>query len=81
MVIKMVIKYQSPNYKPERVTNRYLHVDISTDEVIISETEKMTKTNYTIRSYVLPKEEHEQYLKAITEAEKIKMCFPYSVEI
>jgi hypothetical protein len=77
----MIIKYQSSDYKPERVTNKYLHIDISTGNPIISETQKTNKTNYTIRSYELSKEECLQYAEAIKEAEKIKLMFPYSVAI
>jgi len=77
----MQIKYISPNYKEENVTNRYLYIDLMTNDVIIDETQKTAKTNYTIRSYILPITEHAKYSKVITEAEKLKGCFPYHVDL
>lgn len=72
--------YKSPNYKPENVTNKYLHVDLSSNDIIIEETQKTAKTNYTIRSYILPITEHHKYSKVIAEAQKLKGYFPYCVD-
>jgi hypothetical protein len=76
----MRIVYQSPNYNPDAITNRYLHIDLLSDKVIVSETVKTVRTNNTYRSYELPEEEYPRYSKAIAKAQEIKRNFPYEVE-
>jgi hypothetical protein len=75
----MNIKYQSPNYKPEAITDRYLHIDLQTNKPVVEETIKTSKTNYTYKSYELPEELYNAYSECIAEAEKIKTMFPYCV--
>lgn len=75
----MKILYQSPNYKPENVTEKYLYISLESGKPVIDETQKTTKTNYTIRKYELPESEYIRYSKCIAEAEDIKMKFPYHV--
>ena len=77
----MKILYQSPNYKPEMITNRYLHIDLRSGIPVVDETVKTKKTNYTYRKYELPEEDYPRFSQAIDEAEKIKYCFPYDVEL
>lgn len=76
----MNVVYQSPNYKPEIITNRYLHIDLRTNKPIVEETVKTNKTNYTYRSYELPEDQRSLYAKCIAEAEKLKGYFPYCVD-
>ncbi len=73
------ILYQSPNYDPDKITNRYLRIDIGSGKPVVSETIKRPKTNYTQRSYELPEEEWPRYSKAIADANKIKRCWPNEV--
>lgn len=42
---------------------------------------KTCKTNYTYRQYELPKEDYPRFSKAIEEAERRKMLFPFEVEL
>lgn len=42
----MKILYQSPNYKPEVITNRYLYIN-PTGLLVVDETVKTKRTNYT----------------------------------
>ena len=76
----MNIVYQSPNYKPEIITNRYLHIDLRTNKPIVEETVKTSKTNYTYRSYELPENQRNLYTRCIAEAEKLKGYFPCCVD-
>ncbi|MBE6906141.1 MAG: hypothetical protein E7476_07730 [Ruminococcaceae bacterium] len=75
----MKILYQSPNYRPETITNRYLYIS-HTGKAIVSETVKTEHTNYEYRKYELPASEYPRYSHAIKEAQKIKYQFPYEVE-
>nr|WP_319488499.1 hypothetical protein [uncultured Caproiciproducens sp.] len=77
----MNILYQSPDYKPEIITNRYLYINLNTLKPIVDETVKTVHTNYTYREYELPESEYPRYSQAIEEAEKMKLCFPYEVEL
>ena len=77
----MNVIYQSTNYRPEIITNRYLHIDLNTLKPIVSETVKTKKTNYTYREYELPERDYPRYSQAIEEAERIKLLFPYEVEL
>lgn len=77
----MKIIYQSPNYWPDMITNRYLHISPVSGLPIVSETVKTPQTNYTYRSYILPKKRYKQFEKVIAEAERIKMEFPNAVEL
>ncbi len=75
----MKILYQSPNYDPDKITNRYLRIDIGNGKPIVSETIKQPHTNYTYRSYELPEEDWPRYSKAITKAKEIMHHFPNHV--
>lgn len=77
----MNLIYQSPNYKPDMITNRYLHIDLITLKPVVDETVKTKKSNYTYRKYELPEEDYARYSQAIAEAERIKLLFPYDVEL
>lgn len=77
----MKILYQSRNYRPEIITNRYLYINLNTEKPIVDETVKTKKTNYTYRKYELPEEDCPRFSQSIEEAEKIKHCFPYEVEL
>jgi hypothetical protein len=76
-----MLEYTSPNYSTDRVTNRYLHIDLATNQVMITETDNKTKHNYTIRSYVLPITEYEKYSSTIEQARAIMHNWPNKVEI
>lgn len=77
----MKVIYHSPNYKPEAITNRYLHIDLATNKPIVEETVKTSKTNYTHRSYELPEDQYGTYANCIAEAEEIKGKFPCCVDL
>ena len=72
------VLYQSPNYRPERIVDRYLHIDLGTGKPVISE---VGENRLTYRSYELPESEFTRYSMAISDAEKIKTHFPYSVKL
>jgi len=73
--------YQSTNYRPDIITNRYLYIDLDTLKPVVNETVKTTKSNYTYRKYELAGEDYARYSQAIEEAERIKLLFPYEVEL
>lgn len=73
--------YQSPNYKPELITNRYLYISLNSDKPVVEETVKTRHTSYTYRQYELPETEYTRYSNAIAEARKRKMLFPFEVEL
>ncbi len=75
----MKILYQSPNYDPDKITNRYLRIETKSGKPVVSETIKRPKTNYTQRSYELPEEDWPKYSKAIAEAKEIIHHFPNHV--
>lgn len=75
----MKVLYQSPDYKPELITNRYLYISLNSDRPVVDETVKTGHTNYTYRQYELPETEYARYSQAITEARKRKMLFPFEV--
>lgn len=77
----MKILYQSPNYDPNKITNQYLHIDLESGKPVISETVKTRRSNYTYRSYELPKQEYAQYADAILKAQDIMHTRPNAVEI
>lgn len=77
----MKIHYLSPNYRPEIITNRYLHIDLGTGKPVVAETVKTRKTNYTYRSYELPAEDYPRFSQAVTAAERRKHFFPNEVEL
>ncbi len=77
----MRIIYQSPNYHPRIITNRYLHIDLNTDIPVVTETVKTPKTNYTYRQYELPEKDYPRFSQAIAEAQRRKMRFPFEVEL
>lgn len=77
----MNLIYQSPNYRPDIITNRYLYIDLDTLKPVVNETVKTTKSNYTYREYELAKKDYARYSQAIAEAERIKLLFPYEVEL
>ncbi len=64
----MNIIYQSPNYDPAKITNRYLHIDLATGKPVVEE----MAGNYTVRSYELPDEDYYRYGKALDKALKYK---------
>jgi hypothetical protein len=77
----MNIVYQSPNYDPASITNRYLHVEFWSGRVIVEETVKTKRTNYTYRSYELSESDRARYSSAIADAMKIMHRFPNCIEI
>ena len=77
----MNVIYQSPYYKPDIITDRYLHIDIRSGKPVVNETVKTPKTNYTYRSYELPEDMYTDYSNCIADAEKIKRQFPYEIEL
>lgn len=77
----MKILYQSPNYKPELITNRYLYISLNSDRPVVDETVKTRHTNDTYRQYELPESDYARYSQAISEARKRKMLFPFEVEL
>lgn len=77
----MKVLYQSQNYRPDTITNRYLYISLNTGKPIVNETVKTKKSNYTYRQYELPEEDYPRYSQAIKEAERRKMLFPFEVEL
>lgn len=77
----MKILYQSRNYRPDIITNRYLHIDLNTLKPVVNETVKTKKSNYIYREYELPEKDYARYSQVIAEAERIKLLFPYEVEL
>lgn len=77
----MNILYISPNYKPEIITNRYLHIDLQSGKAIVSETVKKKHTNYTYREYELPESDYPRYSKAIQAALDLVHYFPNAVDL
>lgn len=73
------ILYQSPNYRPERVERKYLHIDLRAGCPVVCETGG--PHNYILRSYELPTEDFPRYSQAIADAEKCKWLFPYDVDL
>ena len=76
----MNVLYQSPNFKPELITNRYLYIN-NTGLPVVDESVKTAHTNYTYRKYELPGSEYPRYSQAIEEAQKRRHLFPYEVEL
>lgn len=74
------ILYQSSDYQPELITNRYLYIN-KNGLPVVSETVKTKKTNYTYREYELPVSEYPRYSQTIEEAQKRRNLFPYEVEL
>lgn len=77
----MKIIYQSLNYNPDAITHRYLYIDRRFGKPVVIETVKTEETNYTYRSYELSEDEYPRYSKVIDRAQKIKGCFPCTVEL
>lgn len=77
----MKVLYQSPNYRPEIITNRYLYINLNTGKPVVNETVKTRKSNYTYREYELPEADYPHFLQAIEEAKRRKMLFPFEVEL
>lgn len=77
----MKVLYQSPNYRPDIITNRYLYVSLNTGKPVVDETIKTRKSNYTYREYELPEEDYPRFSHAIEEAKQRKMLFPFEVEL
>lgn len=75
----MKVLYQSSRYKPERVKIRYLHINLASGKPVVDECDAVS--GLTLRCYELPPENTPRYSRAIAAAEKIKLEFPYSVEL
>lgn len=74
----LIIRYQSPQYKPELVIYRYLYIEFWTGKVIVDE---VNSKKLTVRSYELPESEYNKYSEAISKAEKIQRCYPRCVDM
>lgn len=77
----MKVLYQSPNYRSEIITNRYLYISLNTGKPVVNETVKTRKSNYIYREYELPEEDYPRFSRAMEEAKRRKMLFPFEVEL